>query len=170
MMGLHKPASMANVASATLLTLAVLLTPPTSAEAQAQGRVTVTDARIAPPPPGAPTAAGYLTLTNLGRAPDRLVAVSSPGAAAVQLHSMTMAGGIMRMRPVAGGLALPPGRPVTLSPMSLHLMFVSPTRPLREGGRVPATLRFQRAPPMRVVFRVAPERPGAMPGMTMSGR
>ena len=103
---------------------------------------------------GAPTAAGYLTVTNIGKAPDRLLGADSPVFDHVEIHEMKMDGVIMRMRPVPGGLVLPPGRTVTLAPGGYHLMLVGPKRSYKVGERIPATLRFERAGAVKVEFEV----------------
>src|SRR5689334_6115942 len=68
--------------------------------------VQVKDAWIRTPPPGAPTAAAYATLTNRGIASDRLTGAYTNVAASVGLHETTTQGGVMRMRPLTGGLAV----------------------------------------------------------------
>jgi copper(I)-binding protein len=62
----------------------------------------------------------------------------------------------MRMRPVAEGLPIGSGRTLRLAEGGYHLMFVSPKRPLTSGQMVPATLRFERAGPVAVAFKVLP--------------
>lgn len=69
------------------------------------------------PAPGRP-AAGYFTLAS-GKA-DRLVAVTGPGVR-IELHSMDMAGGIMRMRAIDGA-DVPAGGKLTFAPDGDHLM------------------------------------------------
>lgn len=133
--------------SSTLAALAVA----GAAHAQA---IRISDAWIRPPPPGAPTAAGYATVTNASRRPDALIGGFTPAAARVEVHQMSMAGGVMRMRPVTGGLPIPPGGTVRLAPGGLHLMLIGPTRPLRPGDKVPVTLRFMRGGAVRTVFTV----------------
>ena len=103
-----------------------------------------------PNPPGAPTAAGYLTITNTGKTPDRLLGGSSPVATKIEVHEMSMTGGIMRMRPVAGGLVLPAGQTVKLEPGGFHLMIIGPKRAFKVGDHIPATLRFEHAGEIRV--------------------
>ena len=105
-------------------------------------------------PPGAPTAVGYMTITNHGRQADRLISADSPAAGALSLHQMSMTGGIMRMRPVAGGLEIAPGASVTLDPNGDHLMFEGLKRPFKSGEQVPAVLHFQHAGAVRVRFVV----------------
>jgi copper(I)-binding protein len=107
-----------------------------------------------PTSPGAPTAAGYLTVTNSGTTPDRLLSASSPMAAGIELHQMSMAGGIMRMRLLKDGLAIPPGATVKLEPGGYHLMMVGPKTTFKIGDHIPAILRFARAGAIKVEFYV----------------
>jgi periplasmic copper chaperone A len=110
---------------------------------------------------------GFLVIANSGKREDRLVAGETPVAAEVQLHTMTMDGGIMRMRQVTGGIAIPARGTLELKPGSFHIMFIGLKRPLQAGERVPVTLRFQRAGKVRVEFAV--EKAGAMGPMPMGG-
>ena len=122
-----------------------------------------------PTPPSAPTAVGYLTIVNSGAQPDRLIDVSSPAAEKVELHAMSMTGGVMRMRPVEGGLPIPPGASVSLDPDGNHLMFIGLKHPFAAGERIPVTLNFEHGGPTRTALSV--EAPAgampAMPGMNM---
>lgn len=106
--------------------------------------------------PGAPAAGGYLELHNAGPTEDRLLSVTTEAAARTEIHEMTEVGGVMRMRPLADGLALPAGGTVSLAPGGYHLMLIAPVAPLVEGDRVEATLRFAHAPEQRVAFEVRP--------------
>jgi len=107
----------------------------------------------------APTAAGYMTIRNGGGAADRLIGAESRQASRVELHEMSLADGIMRMRPVSGGVALPPGQEVRFAPGGLHLMLVGPQGGFAQGARVPLTLVFERAG--RVDVELAVEAAGA---------
>ncbi|KQX20890.1 MULTISPECIES: copper chaperone PCu(A)C [unclassified Sphingomonas] len=107
-------------------------------------------------PPAAETGAGYALIRNGGSKEDRLLGASSAVADAVEVHSMTMDGGIMRMRPVAGGLAVPAGGSVALRPGGYHLMLTGLKRPLRRGETVEIRLRFARAGSVPIRFRVEP--------------
>jgi periplasmic copper chaperone A len=53
-------------------------------------------------PKGAKAGAGYMTITNKGTAPDKVTCVSDDASGECQIHSMTMEGGVMKMRPVEG--------------------------------------------------------------------
>ncbi len=132
------------------LTAALLLTNA----AQAKDGVTVAGAWSRPTPPGAPTAVGYLTVFNHGRQPDRLLSAESPAAASVTLHSMSMTGGIMRMRPVVGGLEIAPGASLSLDPNGDHLMFEGLKHAFKAGDQTPVVLHFQHAGAVKVRFAV----------------
>lgn len=99
------------------------------------------------------TGAGFLTIRNTGAAPDRLLSASSPIAGRVELHTMSMDGGVMRMRPVEI-IPVPAGGTVQLAPGGLHIMLVGLAQPLVQGGRAPLTLRFERAGEVRVELAV----------------
>ena len=103
--------------------------------------------------PGAKVGDGYLVITNNGGEPDRLVAASSDRAKTVQLHQMTMANGIMTMRELKGGLAIPAGQTITLAP-NYHLMFQDVAKPFRQGETIRAVLRFEKAGDITVDFAV----------------
>jgi periplasmic copper chaperone A len=106
--------------------------------------------------PGQAVGGGFMTITNKGASEDRLVSGTSPVAAEVQLHTMTMDGGVMRMRQVEGGIAVPARCALELKPGSYHIMFMGLKRQLRQGERFPVTLRFQRAGRVTVQFAVQP--------------
>ncbi len=97
---------------------------------------------------------GFMTIVNAGKADDRLVSVTSPVAAEVQIHDMTMEEGVMRMRQLADGLAVPADARVELKPRSLHLMFLQLTAPLADGQSFPVTLKFEKAGAVTTQFRV----------------
>jgi copper(I)-binding protein len=122
-------------------------------------------------PKGASVAAGYMKITNTGASPDRLISGSSQIAPTFEVHEMTMENGVAKMRPVKGGLEIPPGQAVELKPGSLHVMFVGLKKPLTAGEHVSATLVFEKAGQVNVEYEVRPMgSSGAnMPGMQMPG-
>ena len=108
-------------------------------------------------PPGAPTAAAYLTIMNHGTEPDVLVGGSSPQADRVEFHLSTMDNGVMKMRPATRGIAVPAGGTVELKPDGgYHVMLGGLKAPLRSGTMLPVTLRFAKAGSIEVVFAVEP--------------
>ena len=146
------------------LILALGLACPALAKA---GPIAIEHGWSRPTPPGAPTAVGYLTIVNRGGAPDRLLRLDSLAANSVSVHAMSMAGGVMRMRRVEGGLAVPAGGRVALDPTGLHLMFEGLKRPFKAGDRIPVTLVFQRAGPVHTDLKVDQASEAATTGMDM---
>jgi len=119
---------------------------------------------------GAKSGAAYITVTNKGSTPDRLSCVSSDASAECQLHSMTMDKGVMKMRPVEGGLEIKAGETVTLKPSSTHLMFLNLKHPLEQGSTVAATLLFEKVGTVQIEFPIAAigaAAPGEAAGDTM---
>ncbi len=104
--------------------------------------------------PGQTTGGGFMVIKNDGRVADRLVAVASPAAVSAGLHSMSMQGGVMRMRPVKGGLAIPAGGTLELLPGGYHIMLTGLKAPLALGKMVPLTLRFAHAGTITVQLKV----------------
>lgn len=105
-------------------------------------------------PVGAKVGGGYVRITNAGKEPDRLIGGSFPLAARVEVHEMSMADNVMRMKPVAGGLEIKPGESVELKPGGYHLMFMDLTEPLKDGQVVKGTLVFEKAGVVAVDFAV----------------
>ena len=101
--------------------------------------------------PGAKVGAGYMKITS--GAADRLVGVASSASQRVELHITVKEGDVMRMRevkaydiPAKGGFELKPG--------GAHLMLVDLKAPLKEGTKVPVTLRFEKAGELKVELQV----------------
>jgi copper(I)-binding protein len=126
---------------------------PPAASVQA-GSLVITEPWSRATPGGARVGGGYLRITNTGSAPDRLTGGSFALAGRVEVHQMSMAGDVMRMAPVVGGLVVAPGETVELKPGGFHLMFMDLREPLKEGQAVTGTLVFERAGPVAVSFAV----------------
>src|SRR5215469_6126663 len=72
-------------------------------------------------PGKAENGAAYVTIQS--PTADRLVAASSPIAKKAELHTMSMEGMVMKMRPMTG-VDIPAGQPVTLKPGGEHIMLM----------------------------------------------
>ena len=120
---------------------------------------------IATPPGGAPTAAAYLTIRNTGKTPEVLLNATTSVAQTMQLHASSMTGGVMSMRPIAGGVTIGPGQGLTLAPGGYHFMLMHLKHALKAGDRAPAVLTFAKAGAVQVMFIVqaAPVSGMAMP-------
>ena len=112
-------------------------------------------------PKGATVAAGYVTIRNTGAEPDRLVSGSSPVAGKFEFHEMSMDKGVMRMRPLSGGLEIKPGQTVELKPQSIHIMMTGLRQPIEKGKPFKGSLVFEKAGAVEVDFTV--EGVGATP-------
>ncbi|MEM6846729.1 MAG: copper chaperone PCu(A)C [Pseudomonadota bacterium] len=107
-------------------------------------------------PPGARVGAGYLIITNTGEEPDVLVGGSAPFASFIEVHEMSVTDGTMRMRPIEGGLVIAPGVTETLQPGGNHVMFMGLIEGIEEGSPVVATLEFERAGTVELMFTPGP--------------
>ena len=107
-------------------------------------------------PKGASSGAAYMTITNNGNTPDKVSCASSEASARCEIHTMTMDNGVMKMRPVEGGLEVAPGVTVTLKPSGLHVMLVDLKHPLEPGKTAEVTLQFEKAGTLKVELPIAP--------------
>jgi copper(I)-binding protein len=147
---------------------ATLVSPAAAAGDYDVGPIHISQPWSRATPKGAAAGAGYMTLTNRGDAPERVSCVSDDASAQCQIHSMTMEGGVMKMRPVEGGLEIKPGEAVALKPGGNHMMFLNLKQPLEQGKTVKATLKFDHAGTVDVEFPVlAIGAPGASAGGSM---
>lgn len=105
-------------------------------------------------PRSAPVGGGFLTIANTGAAADRLLAVKADVSEKVELHEMSMDGGIMKMRALPEGIAVPAGGRVELKPGGYHVMFIGLKAPLEAGKSFKGTLQFEKAGPIEVDFMV----------------
>ena len=112
-------------------------------------------------PKGATVAAGYVTIKNTGNEPDRLISGSTPVAGKFEIHEMSMDKGVMRMRPVQGGVVIKPGETLELKPQSSHIMMTGLKQPIEKGKPFKGSLVFEKAGEVDVDFAV--EGVGASP-------
>jgi hypothetical protein len=147
-----------------LLLLALSLTlAATQGPAQAAGKIQVLQPWSRPAVAGT-NAIGYMVLVNDAATPDALEKVESPAAARVEMHSSSMAGGIMSMKQQTKVVVPAHGRTV-FGPGAYHLMLIGLTRTLKAGDRAPATLTFASGAKIKVSFLVsAGAGPPASPG------
>jgi periplasmic copper chaperone A len=135
---------------------AVVFGSPALADPVRVGDLELTGLWTRATPPNAPTGAGYVTITNTGDTPDRLVSVKTPVADMSQIHQMKVVDGVMTMRPVEGGLEIPGHGSVTLAPGGFHLMFMGLKQGIMEGSELPVTLTFERNGPVEIDLKVYP--------------
>ncbi len=105
--------------------------------------VTVKDAWIRTSVPGQKATGAFMSIT--AKTSLKLVGASTPVAGIAEVHEMKLDGDIMRMRAVQGGLDLPAGKSVDLSPGSYHVMLLDLKVALPKDTTVPVTLLFKDA-------------------------
>lgn len=89
-------------------------------------------------PEGAKSAPGYLTVTNTGREPDRIISGSFIDAGHV----------------VIPPVVINPGTTVTLRPGGEHLTFTGLVGALEKGSTAQSILRFEKAGPVVLEFAI----------------
>lgn len=99
--------------------------------------ISVTDAWARVTMPGQAVGGAYMQIQSDADA--RLVGVSSPVSARVEMHEMKMDGDVMRMREMKA-IDLPKGRTVSLEPGGYHIMLMKLKKPIAAGEIVPLTL------------------------------
>lgn len=90
--------------------------------------------------PGQTVGAAYMTLNS--KEDNTLVYAESPSAGSVQIHSMTMNNGVMKMR-MMEELPLKANQPYKLAPGGFHLMLFDLKKPLKAGENVIFKLCFK---------------------------
>ena len=103
--------------------------------------IAVTKAWVANLPPTQTTTAAYMTIENKGKDKEELLSVTTPVAAAAEIHQMSEGNGMMHMA-MLKSLTIPAKGKVTLSPGGYHLMLVNLAKPLKKGDVVPLYLKF----------------------------
>lgn len=85
--------------------------------------------------------AAYFTVQG-GPADDRLVLVTADFAVRSEIHESMKSGGMMSMKPMTDGVAVPAGSTVAFKPGGLHVMLFDIRPDLAPPGPMPLNLRF----------------------------
>lgn len=124
--------------------VAVLAVAIVAAQAQDSGAsIRIEQAWSRATPPRALATAAYFSITNMSGQADRLISARSARATKVEIHEARTDGGVMRMRPVAGGLVIEPGKTITFQPGGLHMMLTELQSPLRKGETLRLVFSFE---------------------------
>ncbi|MEL7013512.1 MAG: copper chaperone PCu(A)C [Pseudomonadota bacterium] len=97
--------------------------------------------------------AGYLSIVNAGDSSDRLIEVRAD-IPRIELHDVVDNDGVVKMLEMEDGIEIPAGETVKLAPGGLHIMFMGLEQALVAGTEVPATLVFEQAGEVDVVFKI----------------
>ena len=103
----------------------------------AQAQVTVKDAWVRATVAQQKATGAFMQLQSAQDA--KLLSAQSPVAGVVEVHEMSMDGGVMKMRAVPS-LALPAGKAVELKPGGYHVMLMDLKAQVKDGDTVPVTL------------------------------
>lgn len=141
----------------TLALSALVLATPALAD------IEISDAYARSSGPAAMAGAAFFTITNTGDSDDRLIGARSDVAKRTELHTH-IAGddGVMKMREVEGGFAVPAGGSHMLQRGGDHVMFMGLTGPFEQGATFPVTLVFETAGEIVVDIPVDLERQDSM--------
>lgn len=145
-----------------IATLSLVMVSLFSTTALAQS-LSVEDARVRAVPPGSPTTAAFMDLTNPGETDLALVGAVSPLAGTLELHNHVMVEGVMQMRQVEE-IPLPAGEAVRLAPGGWHLMLFDLVRTPVEGESVALTLTLDNGETLSVEAPVTRVQPMEMQG------
>lgn len=111
-----------------------------SATACAEQRVTIENAWVKPTHPGQNVGAAYMTFKS--QQDTTLMRVSSDVTESVEIHSMAMQNGVMKMR-MLENLPIKAGKAYELKPGGFHLMLFDLKKPLNAGEFVTFELTFK---------------------------
>lgn len=133
---------------------AALIASTAVAQHKATGAIRIDHSYARATMPGQTSGGAYLTLENRGDQADTLVAVQSPAAQSVEIHTMAMNGNVMRMREI-GAIDIKPGEKIVMRPgEGYHLMLMGLKAPLKAGDRLPLTLTFRNSGKMETAIVV----------------
>ena len=102
--------------------------------------IKVTEAWVRASAPGQTVGAAYMTLTSAKNA--TLINVKTVAAGSVEIHSMSMDNGVMKMR-MLEKLDLVAGKPYKLAPGGFHFMLFDLKQPLKAGQTIDFILRVK---------------------------
>jgi hypothetical protein len=102
--------------------------------------VTVKDAWVRGTTPAQKATGAFMEIVSSDAA--SLLSASSPVAGVVEIHTMKMEDGVMKMRAIPK-LDLPAGKGVKLAPGGNHVMLMDLKQQMKKGEVVPITLRVE---------------------------
>ncbi len=104
-------------------------------------------------PPSAPVAGGYITIKNTGKQGDTLLKAEAAFAGLVELHTMSMKDGIMKMTKLKNGIDIPAGEDVVLKRGGKHIMFMQLSKGMKSDRDYKVSLYFKHAGKMEIYFK-----------------
>jgi len=130
----------------TLSTLAVAaaftVAMPSFAAGTAADNVTAVDPYVRLAPPGQMVTGAFVVLKNNDDKDHKVVKADNPASKVTELHTHTMEGGMMKMRPVKD-IEIKAKGETALKPGGLHIMMIDLKQPLKEGENVAISVTFE---------------------------
>lgn len=111
-----------------------------SASALAKDTVSIENAWVRATAPGQDVGAGFMTFTS--QQDVTLISATSDITKSVEIHSMSMQNGVMKMR-MLDNLEIKANQPYKLEPGGFHLMLFDLKKPLKAGEYVNFELTFK---------------------------
>ena len=137
-----------------VLTASILMTTTAFAEG-----LMVKDPYARSARPNAPTGAAFMMLQNHTDQDLKLIGVRSDVAKRVELHTHIDKGdGIMQMRPIEGGIAIPAGESHMMKRGGDHVMLMGLNLSLVDGETITVTFEFENAKDMTVEIPIDSKR------------
>jgi copper(I)-binding protein len=121
--------------------LAALIATPALAGSAAES-VSANEPFVRMTPPGTSNTGAFMVLKNADSKDHKLIKAESPVAKAVELHTHTNDGGVMKMRQVKD-IEIKTNGEAVLKPGSMHVMLIGLKQDLKEGDNVAITLTFE---------------------------
>ncbi len=133
----------------------LLLTTLTHAHSYQAGKLEIDHPHARPSMGAQSNGVAYMKIENKGQDDDVLLSASSPAAASVEVHSMSMEGDVMKMRAVPK-LDIKAGSTIEMKPgEGFHIMLMDLKKPLKAGDKFAMTLQFQRAGKVNINVHVS---------------
>lgn len=123
----------------TLTLLAALSVLPVAAHAQ-DSALSVTEPYVTSANPK--SGAAFMTISNAGDRDCTLKGATGTVAEMIELHGHLEEDGVMKMRPLEGGVTIPAGGSHALARGGDHVMLMGVGTPLKDGDSVALTLDF----------------------------
>lgn len=108
--------------------------------AHAEVKISIENAWVRASAPGQKVGAAYMTIKSNENI--EMVYAETARAGSVEMHSMTMNNGVMKMR-MLESLPVKANQPVSLAPGGLHLMLFDLTAPFKSGEKISFRLCFK---------------------------
>ena len=107
-------------------------------------------------PPGVPTAAAYMLITNQSGEDIILIGASSSVSDKAEIHEIRMQDQVMQMRK-KDEIVIKKGESVEFAPGKIHLMLVGVKQQLKQGDNIEIELELKDQPPVKINIPVKKE-------------